>query len=313
MPSESARKKSKKDRFHSGFVVLAGRPNVGKSTFLNRVIGQKVAIVSPKAQTTRNRILGVYHEKSCQMVFLDTPGIHISHKNRLNQSMVKTALDSCQDVDHILYLVPAPEGFIELDWQILQQLTQRAIPVWAVLNKIDRISRDDLITQLQKIAQESQRRQVSFKEVIPLSALKDKNVDTLLNLLRKNLPEGPPYFPEAQVTDQSERALAAEIIREKLFLSLNKELPYSIAVETEQFEEKNGVLHIYGVIWVARSSQKRIVIGRQGAQLKRVGEHARHTLEKLFAVKIYLKLWVKVKKGWYEDSRALKSLGLLNE
>ncbi|MBF0612891.1 MAG: GTPase Era [Magnetococcales bacterium] len=299
----------KKETFHSGFAAIVGRPNMGKSTFLNHVLGRKVAAVTPKPQTTRTRILGVCHRPHSQLVFVDTPGIHQSGGVHLNKVMVDTAYRACRDVEVILYFVDAMSGLLPEDHPILTNLWKRKIPVVLVVNKADRIQRDRLLPLLAALPLE----QFPFVEVIPISALTGENVERLLKVVENHMPEGPPYFPEDQDTDQSERFLAAEMVREKLFLYLRQELPYSLAVQTESFQELPGRMEIHVQIMVDRDSQKGIIIGKRGDMLKRVGSEARRDLEKLFGVPVFLQTWVKVRKDWAADMRLLREVGYLEE
>ncbi len=309
--------------FKSGFVAIAGQPNTGKSTFLNAVLGRKVAIVTPKAQTTRTRILGVCHRPGCQMIFLDTPGIHRPGDSLFNKAMVRTAYDACQDVDAILYFMDANRGIQEADREILARLPQRDDPsndqtsagpspsstaLFLVMNKVDRLENSRLYAHLQAL------QNVPCAAVIPLSALTGYNVDHLLSLLPSHLPEGPHYFPDDQWTDQPEQFFAAEVIREKLFMHLQKELPYSLAVKLSMFQPRipvgeKEIWDVVATILVERESQKGIVIGQKGSMLKQIGSSARTELERIFGVRIFLKLWVKVRKDWSEDAGLLRDLG----
>lgn len=294
---------------HSGFVAIAGRPNMGKSTLLNRILGRKVAIVTPKAQTTRNRILGVCHRPGCQMVFVDTPGIHQARGNPLNRAMVRTAMEACREVDLLLYVVEAAQGITAADWEILPRLPKGDAPIFLLLNKMDRASPEKVMPRLANLEAECGARGISFAEVIPLSATTGRNLDRLLDLVAARMPEGPPYFPQEQVTDQSETFLAAEIVREKLFMLLREELPYALAVRTGEFREENGTLRVEGIIAVARDSQKGIVIGRGGEMLKQVGTLARQEMERIFGIPVFLKLQVEVRANWTGDARQVSALG----
>ncbi|MBF0400026.1 MAG: GTPase Era [Magnetococcales bacterium] len=299
--------------FKSGFIAIAGQPNTGKSTFLNAVLGRKVAIVTPKAQTTRTRILGVCHRPHCQMVFLDTPGIHRPGSSLFNQAMVRTAYEACQDVDAILYFVDASRGVQEADRAILARLASGEDsapkrPLVLVMNKVDRVDEVKLFAHLQAV------QDLSCAEVVPLSALTGYNVEHLLTLLPAHLAEGPRFFPDDQWTDQPEQFFAAEVIREKLFMHLQKELPYSLAVKLGKFQQRLPVLEkeiwdVDATILVERESQKGIVIGQKGSMLKLIGSAARSELERIFGVQIFLKLWVKVRKDWGEDRAVLRDLG----
>lgn len=295
--------------FRSGFIAIVGRPNMGKSTFLNRILGRKVAAVTPKPQTTRTRILGIRHQPGCQMVFVDTPGIHQTEGVHLNKVMVDTAYRACRDVDLILYFVEAVNGVEPEDQRILTNLWQRRTPVILVVNMVDRIPRDRLLPILAAVPGD----QFDFAAVIPVSALTGNNVNHLLEVIQGRMPEGPPYFPEDQDTDQSERFLAAELVREKLFLHLRQELPYSLAVQTESFKEGKGRMEIHVQILVDRDSQKGIIIGQRGAMLKRVGSEARRDMETLFGVPVFLQTWVKVRKDWATNMGVLREFGYLEE
>src|SRR3972149_1977187 len=284
----------KQEGFRSGFVSIVGRPNVGKSTLLNRILKEKIAIISDKPQTTRNRIMGVLHLPGAQLVFLDTPGIH-KPKFKLNQRMVRTALNTLQEVDLILFLVEAFDAPGPGDQFIMERLKGLSIPVFLVINKIDRVKKETLIPLIEQCS-----RSFTFTEVVPVSALTGDNVDRLIEVIVKHLPEGQPLFPEDTITDQPLRFIAAEVIREKILTRTHEEIPYSVAVVIEEFledPEKQRVT-IRAVIYVERDSQKGIVIGKGGEMLKAVGTAARLELEGLIGTKVYLELWVKVKKDW---------------
>lgn len=298
------------DTLHSGFIAIAGRPNMGKSTFLNRVLGKKVSIVTPKPQTTRHRIMGVLHRPGFQMVFLDTPGIHQTRGTLLNKTMVGTAYQACRDVDLILFFTEASSGVTHGDWEILKRLGAEGIPIFLILNKSDLTTPARLLSVLAGVGEGCRERGVEFAEVFPLSSTRGDNVDHLLEVIAARLPEGDPYFPEGEVTDQAEEQMAAEIVREKLFMALDRELPYALAVRTETFEEQeNGRLLIGAQILVARANHKAIVIGKGGARLKQVGIAARKELQKLLGCPVNLQLWVKVEESWPDDQRMLRSLG----
>ena len=291
--------------FKSGFVSLIGRPNVGKSTLLNHLLGEKIAIISPKPQTTRNRILGIKHLPAAQIIFLDTPGIHRS-KTMLNQSMVRTALATLQEVDMVCLLIEADfPDHEENDW-ILENMSKADKPVFLAVNKIDRIPKENLLPIMERYS-----RKRSFEQIIPISALRGEGVDILVKELLNLLPEGPRLFPEDMVTDLPERFLAAEMIREKVFLLTREEIPYATAVVIDEFkerEEKNLVV-IRATIQVERDSQKGILIGGKGRMLKEIGRLAREEIEALLGVRVFLELWVTVEKNWREDARALHRLG----
>ncbi len=290
--------------FRCGYVAIVGRPNVGKSTLLNRILGQKISITANRPQTTRHRILGVKTDKTCQIVYVDTPGLHLGGKRAINKYMNRTAAGSITDVDVVVFVVDAMRWTDEDD-HVLEKLEQATVPVFLVVNKIDSIKhKEDLLPHL-KILSEKRH----YLQVIPLSAQTGEGVERLEAEVESILPVSPPFFPEDQITDRSERFLAAELVREKLVRSLVKELPYSTTVEIEKFSMENDVRHIHAVIWVEREGQKGIVIGKKGQQLKRIGELARKDMERAFGGKVFLQLWVKVRSGWSDDERALRSLG----
>lgn len=295
-------------KFRSGYVAIVGRPNVGKSTLMNRILGQKISITSNKPQTTRHRILGIKTTESFQAVYVDTPGLHLNAKKAMNRYMNRAASSSLADVDMILFVIEA-EKWTDEDESVLQKLQSQSIPVVLVVNKIDYLKdKEQLLPLLQQLSSK-----MDFFAVMPLSALKGQNVESLEKEVLRVLPESPPIYPEEYVTDRSERFLAAEIIREKLMRSMGQELPYSTAVEIEQFKNDNGLLRINALIWVERDSQKKIVIGKGGEQLKAIGKQARLDMEKLFDAKVFLQLWVKVKEGWSDNERILNSLGYRDE
>lgn len=291
--------------FRCGLVALVGRPNVGKSTLLNRILGQKISITSSKPQTTRHRILGIKTTDAAQVVYVDTPGLHQGGKRALNRALNRAASEAIADVDLAVFLVEGTRWTDE-DELVLQRLRQAGVPVVLAVNKVDRLeAREALLPALQALSERH-----DFAEIVPVSALRGENVERLEACVVERLPAGPPYFPEEQITDRSERFLAAELIREKLFRRLGQELPYGLTVQIEQFKEEDGLLRIHGLVWVERDSQKAIVIGRGGAMLKQVGRDARLDMERLFGEKVFLQLWVKVRTGWADDERALRSLGI---
>jgi len=293
-----------KKGFKSGFVAIVGRPNVGKSTLMNQVIGQKIAIMSDKPQTTRNKIHGVYTTEDMQIVFLDTPGIHKPF-SKLGDYMVKAAMSALEEVDVVLFLADVTEELGGGDRFIIERLKQIRTPVILVLNKIDRISADALLPIIDKY-----RSLYDFAEVVPVSAMQGTNVSTLIQQIGKYLEEGPMYYPADQVTDHPEQFVCAELIREKILMLTREEVPHSVAVEIERMGKKeNGVVHIGAVIYVERDSQKGIIIGKNGAMLKEIGQLARQDMERLLGSKIFLELWVKVKKDWRNREAVLKSLG----
>jgi GTPase len=288
----------------AGLVALVGRPNVGKSTLLNALVGEKVSIVTPKPQTTRHRIVGLLTEGDTQIGFVDTPGIHAGAKRALNRLMNKTAVAALEGVDLCLLLVEAGR-WTEADELVLQRARAAGVPLALVVNKIDRIkSRDQLLPYLQAAS-----RRHAFAFVVPLSASRRENLAALLAEVRRRLPEAPFLYDPEQLTDRSQRFLAAELVREKLMRVLQQELPYALTVEIEEYREDNGLLRIGAVIWVEREGHKAIVIGAKGALLKKIGSQVRIELEKRLGQKVFLQLWVKVKEGWADDERALRSLG----
>ncbi len=290
---------------HCGYVALAGRPNVGKSTLMNQVLGVPLSIVSHKPQTTRHRIAGIHSTDKGQIVFIDMPGIHIPEKQQaINRYLNRIATASLQDVDIVCFLCEAGRWTVEDDL-VIERLQQVDAPVWCVINKIDRMEdRSQLLPYI-----ESLQKRLDFAEYFPLSAQKGEGVAEWQQALLAHLPFGKPLYDPEQLTDRSERFLAAEFIREQLTVRLHREIPYQLTVEIQQWERKDQHLHIAAVIWVQRDSQKKIVIGKQGQVLKQVGKAARLRLEKLLGEKIFLQLWVKVKQGWADDERALRQLG----
>ncbi|WP_020615628.1 GTPase Era [Paenibacillus daejeonensis] len=299
---------STKQAFRSGFVAIIGRPNVGKSTLINQIIGQKIAIMSDKPQTTRNKIHGVYTTDQAQIVFLDTPGIH-KPTSKLGNYMIKAADTALSEVDAALFLVDVFEGLGGGDRFIIEKLKKTNTPVVLVLNKIDKVHPEkllEIITQYKDLHE--------FAQIIPVSALLGSNVDTLLEQLLPYMPEGPQYYPADQVTDHPEQFVCAELIREKILQMTREEIPHSIAVEIEDMRvQDNGVVYIGAVIYVERDSQKGIVIGKSGALLKEVGKQARTDIETLLGSRIFLELWVKVKKDWRNQDRMLKEFGYRHE
>lgn len=295
---------SAKTKFKSGFVAIIGRPNVGKSTLMNHVIGQKIAIMSDKPQTTRNKIHGVYTSPEMQIVFLDTPGIH-KRQSKLGDYMNTTALSTLDEVEAVLFLIDASEGFGGGDRFIIERLKNINTPVILVMNKIDKIEPEALLPMI-----EDYNKLYNFAEIVPISAKLGNNVTTLIEQIGKFLPAGPQYYPEDQVTDHPEQFVCAELVREKILMLTREEVPHSIAVTIEDMRvQENGVVHISALIFVERDSQKGIIIGKQGALLKEVGKLARQDIERLLGSKIFLELWVKVKKDWRNQDRVLRDLG----
>ena len=291
--------------FKSGFVTLIGRPNVGKSTLMNHLIGQKIAITSDKPQTTRNRIQTVYTDERGQVIFLDTPGIHKA-KNKLGEYMVKVAKETLNEVDVVLWLVE-PTTYIGAGEQhIIEQLEKVKTPVILVINKIDTVKKEDIMAAI-----ETYQSKYSFAEIVPVSAKKKENTDRLMELVYKYLPYGPMYYDEDTVTDQPERQIAAELIREKALRLLGEEVPHGIAVTIEKMRERadGSMVDIEATIVCERDSHKGIIIGKQGAMLKKIGTKAREEIERLFEYKVNLKLWVKVKKDWRDSDILMKNYG----
>ncbi len=291
-----------------GYVALIGRPNVGKSTLMNHMLGQKISITSRKPQTTRHRILGIHSTEAGQMIFMDTPGMHQHEKKALNRYLNKTADTTLLGVDVVVWLIDGL-SWHEYDDKIFKKLERAGLPVILAVNKVDTVK--DKEAMMVFFAEAMQR--YPFQEVMPISALKGVNLDTLEKVLFDLLPEGGLIYPEDQITDRPERFLAAEIVREKLTRRLGDELPYALTVEIERYEEQEKITKIYAVVWVERDSQKNIVIGKQGEMLKKVGTDARKDIEKLIDSKVYLQIWVKVKSGWSNNQRALQSLGFMND
>lgn len=288
-----------------GFVAIVGKPNVGKSTLLNHMLGQKISITSHKPQTTRHRIMGIKSREQIQVIYVDTPGIHLNANSAINRYMNRTASGSIIDVDLVLFVVTAGDWQDE-DQQVLDKIKSSRIPVILVINKIDRLKEKASLLSFIKLLS---GKYADFAEVVPVSAYNGDNVSGLEEAIERRIPAGDFLFPEDQVTDKSERFLAAEIIREKLIHRLHQELPYSLAVEIEKFAEEKDLLKIDAVIWVERDSQKGIVIGKGGSLLKQVGMNSRVELEKTFDCKVFLNLWVRVKEGWSDNEKMLHSFG----
>jgi GTP-binding protein Era len=285
-------------------VALVGRPNVGKSTLLNKILGQKISITSHRPQTTRHRILGIRTTDSAQAIYVDTPGLNAFTGRAVNRYMNRTASVVLEDVDLVIMVVEGTR-WTEGDQLVLARVRQAGCPVILVINKIDRLrDKTTLLPHLELLAGKG-----TFAQIVPVSARNGENLPRLEHIVETMLPAGQPCFPEDQVTDRSERFLAAELVREKLFRRLGKEVPYGLTVEIERFQEEGELLRIYALIVVERPGQKTIVIGRHGQQLKEVGSQAREEMERLFGRKVYLQLWVKVKTGWTDDERVLRSLG----
>lgn len=295
-----------KDNFKSGFVTIIGRPNVGKSTLMNHLIGQKIAITSNKPQTTRNRIQTVYTDmERGQIVFLDTPGIHQA-KNKLGEYMVNVAEHTLSEVDVILWLVE-PSTFIGAGEQhIIKQLKKTKTPVILIINKVDTVEREKILEYI-----DAYRKVFDFAEIVPASALREQNLDTVVDVIFKYLPYGPMFYDEETVTDQSERAIVAEIIREKALHALDDEIPHGIAVYIDRMKERRGqnIIDIDATIVCERDSHKGIIIGKGGSMLKKIGSNARYEMERLLDTQVNLKLWVKVRKDWRDSELMMKNFG----
>ncbi len=288
-----------------GFVAIVGRPNVGKSTLMNHILGQKISITSRRPQTTRNRVVGIDTDGEYQTVYVDTPGLHKEEKRAINRLMNRAAQSALGDVELILVVVDATY-WTEDDDMVFQKLENTKIPVVLVINKIDKLKdKDSLLPLIDKL-----KEKINFKDIVPVSALHSQNVDRLRKLVQESLPEGEHCFPDDSITDRSSRFMASELIREKLMRQMGDELPYSSTVEIEEFKEDDkGLLRISAVILVERAGQKKMIIGKEGSRIKRIGTEARLDMEKLFDCKVFLNIFVKVKAGWADDDRALKSLG----
>ncbi len=292
------------DNYRSGYVAIIGRPNVGKSTLLNYILGFHLSITSKKPQTTQHRLLGIKTTASAQAVYIDTPGLHQKYKGAIHRYMNKEAINTLQDVDVIVFVVDGVK-LTQEDEYALDLLAGCNQPIILAVNKIDKIgNKEILLPFIEKLS-----KRLNFSHILPVSAAKGKNIAQLEQHIEQHLHLSPPYFPQEQITDKSDRFLAAELIREKLMRLLGQEVPYAVAVEVEAFEEEPAIIKIAAIIWVERSNQKSIIIGNKGQQLKEVGKQARISMERLYDKKVFLKLWVKVKDGWSDDERALKSLG----
>ena len=292
------------DKFHSGFVALVGRPNVGKSTLMNALLGEKISIVSAHAQTTRNKITGVWNGDNSQVVFLDTPGMH-KPQDKLGEAIRQSTIDALDEVDLIVFLCACDDPLGAGDRYILSLLKDRKVPVILALSKIDLIEKDAV---LKKIVQYSKI--YPFAEIVPLSSKTGENLDELMNCIVKYLPEGPKYFPDDMVTDQPERNIVQEIVREKLLIRTRDEVPHAIGVFTEEFSEReNGKVYIRCTIYVERDSQKRIIIGKKGSVLKEAGKEAREEIQNLIGAPVFLDRWVKVAKDWKNKDYILRELG----
>ncbi|WP_372747795.1 GTPase Era [Litorivivens sp.] len=287
-----------------GYIAIVGRPNVGKSTLLNHILGQKISITSRKPQTTRHRVLGIKTRDTVQAIYVDTPGLHRGQSRAINRFMNREATSSLRDVDVVVFVIEAGRWTEEDRW-VLEQLRDRQVPVVLVINKVDKL--DDKEELLPFIAERAEDHE--YAQLIPVSALRADNLDALEQSLDAYLPQGPHFFEEDQITDRSVRFLAAEIVREKITRQLGDELPYAMTVEIEEFKQEAQITHISAAIYVERDGQKKILIGKGGSRLKSIGTEARRDIEKLIDGKVMLNLWVKIKSGWSDDERALRSLG----
>ena len=287
-----------------GYVAIVGRPNVGKSTLLNHLLGQKISITSRKPQTTRHQVLGIKTEHDHQIIYVDTPGLHAGAEKAINRVMNRAASSAIDDVDLVLFVVDRT-AWTDEDEMVLSRIRQSGRPVLLVVNKVDLLSdKNTLLPHLQHLSEKAE-----FVAVVPVSALRQRNTDVLETEIVKHLPVSEHFYPEEQITDRSQRFLAAEIVREKIMRQLGDEIPYAVAVEIEEFAEEDGILHISALIHVERKGQKRILIGDKGSRLRSIGSEARQDMEKLFDSQVMLRLWVKVRTGWSDDERALRSLG----
>jgi GTP-binding protein Era len=295
----------KYENFKSGYVAIVGAPNAGKSTLLNRMLGEKISITSKKPQTTRNRILGVVHRPDVQIVFIDTPGI-FKAKDTLNLRIVDTALSAIGDADMILFVLDAAQPDPTSEYFLVKRLQNQKRPVILALNKIDLIQKTDLLAVIEKWSTKYR-----FDVIVPISATEGTQIDSLIAAMQKLLPPGPPYFPEDALTDLSERFIAAEMIRESVFRLTGEEIPYATAVTVDSFkDEKNGsLIKIEATIHLERDSQKGIIIGKEGSKLKRIGTESRKKIEQMLDTKVFLKLFVRVQKNWRKDTRALRKFG----
>ncbi|MBR6400464.1 MAG: GTPase Era [Firmicutes bacterium] len=293
------------NNFKSGFVSLIGRPNVGKSTLMNCLIGEKIAIISSKPQTTRNKIQSILTTDDMQVIFIDTPGLH-TPKSKLGDYMVKSAENTLSNVDIVMYLIEPFEKIKDSDRAILERLKRVKSPVFLVINKIDTVEKPELLKVIEAYSKE-----YPFKEIIPISALKDKNTDDLLNAIKKYIPEGPKYFPDDMITDQPERQIVAEIIREKALYLLQDEIPHGIAVEITSMKPRKDkdITDIEATIYCERESHKGIIIGKQGSMLKKIGSNARRDIERFISGSVNLQIWIKVKKDWRDSDFLLRNFG----
>lgn len=296
------------NEYKSGFVTIIGRPNVGKSTFVNRVIGHKIAIMSDKAQTTRNKIQGVMTTNDAQIIFLDTPGIH-KPKHKLGDYMMKVAKNTLSEIDAVMFMVNVNEDIGRGDEYIMEMLKTVKTPVFLVLNKIDLVHLDALMPKI-----EAYQKYMDFTEIIPISALEGLNIEHFINVLKSYLPEGPQYYPDGQISDHPEQFVVSELIREKILETTTEEIPHSIGVNVERMiQESEDRVRVEATIYVERDSQKGIVIGKGGKKLKTIGQRARRDIEHLLGSKVYLDLWVKVQKDWRNKSSFIKQMGYVED
>ncbi|HIW12269.1 MAG TPA: GTPase Era [Candidatus Salinicoccus stercoripullorum] len=294
--------------FKSGFVSIIGRPNVGKSTFMNKVLGQKIAIMSDKPQTTRNKIQGVYTTDDSQMIFIDTPGIH-KPKHQLGEHMMKVARNTLRETEVILFLVNVSEELGRGDEFIIDMLQNTKTPIVLVMNKIDLVHPDKLIQQI-----EVYKDKLDFSDIVPISALQGNNIEKLLQVIEGYLPEGPMYYPADRVTDHPEHFIVSELIREKALHLTSQEIPHAIGVEIDRMKaDEKGTVHVSATIYVERNSQKGMVIGKNGKMLKEIGKLARADIENLLGSKVFLEVWVKVQKDWRNKTQFIRSLGYKDE
>ena len=308
--SSDSKKTGLPENQHCGFIANVGRPNVGKSTLLNHILGQKISITSRKPQTTRHRIMGVETEGDYQAIYVDTPGLHIEEKRAINRLMNRAANSSLSDVNLVFFLVDGTH-WTDDDEMVLNKLRKTDFPVVLCINKVDNVQdRTDVMQHMMEVS-----KKMDFLDVVPISAKQGKNIDVLRKHVRNSLPKATHHFPEEYVTDRSQRFMASEIIREKLMRFTGEELPYSVTVEIERFDYNpdNDGFHINALILVERTGQKKMVIGKAGEKIKTIGREARIDMEELFGRKVYLETWVKVKSGWADDERALRSLGYIDD
>ena len=304
--AESKHKEKKAAPFRSGYIAIVGRPNVGKSTLLNQILGEKVAIVSPRPQTTRNRITGIRTTEASQIIFLDTPGIHQGH-SLINRRLVDTALQTLDEVDGVIWVLDAHDRIKQEEERIAETLSGVETPVLILINKIDLVSKGKLLPLMERCAQ-----LLPGKEIVPVSALKGDGVPIVLDIVEKWLPDGEKFFTDGEYTDQTERFLASEIVREKVFLLTRQEIPYGVAVTIDEFTEKEDkhLIVISATIHTERDSHKGILIGKRGAMLKEIGQRAREELEKIFGCRIFLELFIRVDPDWTQNPNLLTEMGL---